>query len=165
MKRTVIACLLSVAFTAPVVFAQNSEPNTNGKPNLTAMVEHGVKYLTALLTFTPQQQTAATTILTNAASQNSTVFGQLRTAHQQLKRDIDATPAANDGTPGAVNTSQLESDVTAISTLEKQLALNHATEQAQLLAILSSTQQTILENAEGHGHRGGRFGGPGGPGR
>jgi hypothetical protein len=87
---------------------------------------------------------------------------QLQTARKKLQTDIDTTPAATSSGPGSVNTSLIQDDAAAITALDNELISNDALAEAQLYAILSSTQQTTMGTYKSQTH--GRFGFNGGPG-
>ncbi len=51
-------------------------------------VQHRVNFLTTVLSLTSSQEQKATTIFTNAAKEDSTVFANLKTTRQQLSTDV-----------------------------------------------------------------------------
>lgn len=150
MKKTVLLLLLVSALVIPAAFAQRGNP-----PDIATMVQHRVNHLTALLDLTTSQQAQATTIYTTLMTNNSSVSQNLRAARKQLQSDIQSTA------PGATpDTGKLTADSAAVSNLEAQQRANESVAQAQFLSILTSGQQTKL-NQLGGGFGGG-FGGPGG---
>lgn len=164
MKKGVLTCLAAFVFTTPVLFAKGSGPGN--PPSVATLVQKRVNLLTTLLGLTSAQQASATTIFTNTATANTSVRSELQTARKKLQTDIEATPAATTSGPGSANTSLLQEDATAITTLENQLIYDDALDEAQFYAILSSIQQTTLKTYKSQTH--GRFGlnfGPTIPGR
>jgi len=106
-------------------------------------VQHRVSFLTTLLTLTPAQQQQATTIFTNAATANTAVYANLKTARQNLW-----TAVQND------DTSSITSITNSIGTLTAQLSANNAQADAAFYKTLTADQQAKLTQLHSlrHGH-------------
>jgi Spy/CpxP family protein refolding chaperone len=155
--KGVTSFLLVSAFSAGVLFAQGpgSSGGTRNPPNPANMVQRKVQRLSRALELTPDQQTQATTIFTNAANTESTVFGSLKTERDNLKTAVQN----ND-----LNT--INQVANQIGNLTAQLTTAEATAEAQFYHILTPDQQSKLSQGHGFGALGpgaGPFGGGLGP--
>ena len=145
MKSKVAITILAVAAMATVLFAQGMP-----KHDPQQHIQDHVKFLTTVLSLTPQQQQQATTIFTNASASHSQVHDSMKTAHQALETAIKNNDAAG-----------IEQASTQIGNLIAQMTASHAKAQAAFYQILTPEQQTKFNElqAEGHGHNM-MFGGP-----
>jgi Spy/CpxP family protein refolding chaperone len=126
MKKLLTAIFLTSAFITPL-FAQGP----GGRRDPASMVQRRVNFLTTLLSLTNNQQTEATTILTNAAASAAAVRTSLRTARQTL---ADAV-TRND-------TATIDQASTAIGNLTGQLTSTEAKSDAAFFQMLTPDQQT-----------------------
>jgi Spy/CpxP family protein refolding chaperone len=151
MKKTVIVLALTCVFAVPALFAQTSDTTSASVPARTAhMVQHRVNYLTTVLSLTSAQQAQVTTILTSAATNQSTVHSSMKTAHTNLQNAIHSNDEA-----------AMEQAANAIGTLIAQQMLAHAKTEAAIYQVLTPDQQTKMSQLESEGRRGGRRFGPG----
>ena len=151
MKKTLIGIACSTLLLTSFVFAQG--PHT--PPDPATMVQRHVAHLTTLLSLTTAQQTQATTILTNAATANSGLSANMKTAHQSLSDAVKKDDLAT-----------IDSAATTLGGLSGQRIGTDAKAQAAIYAILTPDQQTKLTALESQGgwHQGmGMMGG--GPGQ
>lgn len=117
-------------------------------PDPATMVQRHVEHLTTLLTLTTAQQSQVTTILTNAASANTGLSANMKTAHQNLSDAIKRN-----------DTATIDSAAATLGSLSGQRIATDAKAQAAVYAILTPDQQTKLTALEGqHGGFGGRPG-------
>jgi len=100
-----------------------------------------VARLTALLTLTTAQQGQATTIFTTEQTALTVLATPRQTATTALKTAIEN----NDSTG-------IQTQATALGSLEQQRVLAEATADAAFYAILTPTQQTTYNNARLGGH-------------
>jgi Spy/CpxP family protein refolding chaperone len=151
MKKTAIALLLACMFTAPAVFAQDSDaaPAPNEPGRAAHMIQHRVSYLTTVLSLTSSQQAQVTNILTNAEANQSATHTSMRTAHTNLQNAIHSNDAA-----------AMEQAANTIGTLTAQETLAHAKTEAAVYQVLTPDQQTKMAQLDTEGHRGGRGFGP-----
>ena len=124
-------------------------------PDPATMIANQVARLTSLLTLTTAQQTQATTIFTNAQA----VITPLQTNIQGYWTSMQTAVKAN-------ATTTIDSLAGQIGTATGQIIDAQNKADAAFYAILTSAQQTTLNNAGGIGGPGfgGGPGGPGGPG-
>lgn len=119
------------------------------------MVQRRVSMLTTLLTLTTAQQQQATTIFTNAATADATVFSSMKTARQNLDTAIKNNDSAS-----------IDQLATTIGNLTAQLTSTQAKADAAFYQILTADQQTKYAQLEASGALFGPGPGPGpGPGR
>lgn len=128
-------------------------------PTPQEMIERHVKRLGYFLTLTTDQQAQVTSILTADINNLAT----LRDAAKTQREAVVAAIKANSGIPAAV---------TALSATQAQVETIHASQAANIYAILTADQKTKIGNAlnllaggggpggPGHGPRGPRGGGP-----
>jgi Spy/CpxP family protein refolding chaperone len=125
MKKLLTAFFLTSAVITS--FAQGP----GGRRDAASMVQRRVSFLTTLLSLTSNQQTEATTILTNAAASAAVVRTSLQTARQSL---ADAV-TKND-------TAAIDQASTTIGNLTAQLTSTEAKSDAAFYQILTPDQQT-----------------------
>jgi Spy/CpxP family protein refolding chaperone len=126
MKESLTAFLLTSAlFTS--LFAQGP----GGRRDAASMVQRRVNFLTTLLSLTNNQQTEATTILTNAAASAAVVRTSLRTARQSLADGVTRNDSAT-----------IDQASTTIGNLTAQLTSTEAKSDAAFYQILTPDQQT-----------------------
>lgn len=147
MKKLCFSIFLVSLFAVPAAFPQQG---AGAPPDPSKFVARRVQHLTTLLDLTPDQVSAATTALTNAANANAGSLSQLHAAHQTLRADIEG------------GTGNIQADSNAIASLEAQIRTNDATAEKAFFATLNSDQQTKYKAMGG---RGGFGPGPRGPGR
>jgi Spy/CpxP family protein refolding chaperone len=126
MKKPLTAFFLASAFITSL-FAQGP----GGRRDPASMVQRRVNFLTTLLSLTSNQQTEATTILTNAAASSAALRTSLRTARQSL-----ADAVTRNDTAGIDQASAAIGNVTA------QLTSTEAKSDAAFYQILTPDQQT-----------------------
>lgn len=137
VKRIATITLLALALAAvPFLSAQTSSA-THTPPSPATMVQHRVSYLTTLLSLTPEQQTQATTIFTNAASSASSLHTQMKTARQNLEAAIQKNDTAS--------ISQISATIGSLTT---QMTQAEATAKAAFYQTLTADQQTKLTQLE-----------------
>jgi len=147
MKKAVIALVLGCVFAAPALFAQTDTTPAapSGSTRAAQMVQHRVDYLTIVLSLTAAQQTQVTSILTSAATSQSTVAAGIKTARTNLQNAIHSNDAA-----------AMEQAANSISTLIGQKMLAHAKTEAAIYQALTHEQQTKMSQLESEVHsRGG----------
>ena len=90
MRKEILAIAAACLMTTPIAFGQthNSNPAQHHRASIEMRVQHRVNFLTTVLSLTSSQEQKATTIFTNAAKEDSTVFANLKTARQQLSTDV-----------------------------------------------------------------------------
>lgn len=140
-----ITALTIIALAAHTGFAQNPP----SPPDPASMAQHQVQFLTTLLSLTSSQQQQALAIFTSAATSESTLREEDKTAHQAL----DAAVQANDS-------AAITQAATVIGNLATQRTELHAKADAAVYELLSPAQQSKFAafKAQGPGP-----GGPGGP--
>ncbi len=141
----------SLALVVLMAAAAVAQQTPRTPPTPAEIAAHRVAFLTSLLTLTSAQQAQATTIFTNAATQEQSLRDSMKTAHEALQTAVKANNAA--GIDSAANT---------IGNLTTQSISTQSKADAAFYAILTPDQQTKL-NASHHG-RGGFGPGPGGMG-
>ncbi len=148
---TVIAFLLSAAWLP----AQDATTTPPAPPSAAQMVSRQVSHLTTLLNLNTAQQTQATTIFTDAQTNMSGLFANMRTARTTLQTAIESNDVA------AITTQAAQ-----IGSLTTQEVESRAKADAAFYAILTADQQTKYKQLRAMGHGGPEgFGrpGPGGP--
>jgi len=136
---------------ATLAFAQT----THTPPTPAQIAQRRVQMLTNMLGLSSGQQTQATGYFLTAATANATVETNLKTERQSLDTAI---------TTG--NTGSIPQIAMTIGNLEGSLAANNALADAQLYAILTTTQQATFAKTLNRGFGpmgGGRGFGHGGP--
>jgi Spy/CpxP family protein refolding chaperone len=144
IKKAALSLLLTCGL-ATAMFAQSTgtTQGTGTMPNPANRVQHQVNFLTTVLTLTSAQQQQATTIFTNAATANTTVFQSLKTARQSLWTAVQN----NDSNSIASVTSN-------IGSLVAQMSATRAQAEAAFYQILTPDQQAKLTQLHSmpHGH-------------
>ena len=157
MTKAILAIGLLTVFAVPAMSAQTPTGGRN-KPNMAAMVQRQVSHLTILLDLTTAQQSALTTLLTQNATSNQSLFAGMEAARKALH-----TAETNNDSNG-IQTASAQ-----IGTITGQMTANRSILNAGIAQILTPDQMTKYK-ALGHGGGGwggrghGRPGGPGGPG-
>ena len=157
-KATLAIVLFSISMCATSnLSAQGSAAGPGDhKPNIAAMVQRQVKRLTTLLDLTGSQQASLTTLLTDNATSNQSLFATMRSARQALH-----TAEMNNDGPG------IQAASAQIGTITGQMTAARSTLNAGIAQILTPQQLTKYKalGLGGHGWGfGGRGFGPGGPG-
>ena len=104
-------------------------------PDVATIVSHQVAFLTKLLTLTTGQQTQATTIFTNELNAITPIQTTIGTAQTALKTAIKAN-----------DTKTIAAQAAAIGTAQGQILALQANADAAFYALLTSAQQTTLNN-------------------
>jgi Spy/CpxP family protein refolding chaperone len=140
--KKALAVLLAVGLSASLAFAQH-------QPNTATMVQRHVQHLTTLLTLDSGQQQKITGILNEAASGSSSFRTEMKTARQNLQTAIKNNDA-----------NAIQAAATALGNQMAQQIVAHAKTQAAIRQVLTSDQQTKMDELE-KGGGGGPFGGRG----
>ena len=150
MKKTLSAFLLTSVFTASML----AQAPGGGPPGPGRMIQRRVDLLATVLSLTPNQQTGAVTIFTNAAAASMVVRNGLQTARQGLADAVKRN-----------DTAAIDQNATLIGNLTAQLTANDAKAEAAFYQSLTTDQQAKLNQLKTQGR--GMFGGMGrgGPGR
>ena len=150
MKKTLSAFLLTSVLTASML----AQAPGGGPPGPGRMIQRRVNLLATVLSLTPNQQTQASAIFTNAAAASMVVRNNLQTARQGL-----ADAVKNN------DTATIDQAAATIGNLTAQLTSTDAKAEAAFYQTLTQDQQTKLNQlkVQGRGMLGGM--GPGGPGR
>lgn len=149
LKVLAVAGVLSVASLVVMAQKPNHDP--------AARIQHHVDFLTKKLSLTPAQQAQATTIFTNAASNQQATREQMKTAHQNLQAAVQKNDAAG-----------IDQAAASIGNMTSQMIAARAKTQAAFFQTLTPEQQTKMTEMKGRMHgRGGwgrrGHGGPDGP--
>lgn len=153
MKKAMLTIL--VAFWALSLLAAQEPPSPPSRPDPATRAQHRVQFLTRQLDLTAGQQQQATTLFTNAATSQSALREQLKSARQGLAR------AVKNNDSGAIDQA-----AATIGNLTAQLTSAQAKAKMAFNQLLTPEQQNKLGQMESQRphHRG--PGGPGaGPGR
>jgi len=145
MLRKLILGLTTATLGASLLSAQFGR-HSSTPPTPEQIVAREVARLTALLTLTTAQQTQATTIFTTEQTSLSALATPTQAARTALKTAIQNNDATG-----------IQTQATALGSLEQQRVVAQATADAAFYAILTPSQQTTYNNA--------RTGGLGWPGR
>lgn len=149
MKKATLAGLLTLALGWSLLLSAQGPP---GPPDPAKMAQHRVAHLTTMLNLTPDQQSQATALFTNAAQAESPLMQQMRTAHESLR----AAAKSN-------NTTAIDQAATTVGNLTAQMIAIHTKADAAFNALLTADQQAKYAEMESHGP-GMHIRGPGGPG-
>ena len=147
-KVSTLGVLLAATMMAQRPF--NSRAQGGTPPDPATAAQHQVARLTTLLTLNTAQQSQATTIFTNSL----TAIAGLQTTLNTDRQSLEAAVKSN-------ATSTIDQVAASIGLLEGQALAIQKKADAAFYAILTSDQQTKLDQL---GSFGGGFGrGPGGP--
>ncbi len=138
--------LIATAFSAALIFAQTPTTTTGTTASTHSPVQHQVAFLTTMLSLTADQQQQATTVFTAAATANSGLRSQEKTAHAALNTAVQNNDAAG-----------IEAAATTLGNLTTQSVANQAKARAAFYQILTSDQKTKYNQFNSQNH----FGGPG----
>ena len=139
MKKSVLAFLVLMAFASAMLIAQTTA-NPPSPPSAAQRAQHHLQFLTNSLSLNAQQQQQAATIFTNANTAEDAVHANMKTAQKALHDAMKANdPAA------------IEQASATIGNLTAQSTAIHAKAMAAFYQILSSDQQTKLEQMHQHG--------------
>ena len=117
-------------------FGFGGAPPTNANPpDVATVVAREVAFLTKLLTLTSGQQTQATTIITNELNAITPIQTTIGTAQTALTTAIKANDTKGIATQSA-----------AIGTAQGQILALEANADAAFYALLTTAQQTTLNN-------------------
>ena len=108
---------------------------SNNPPDVATIVSRQVAFLTKLLTLTTGQQTQATTIFTNELNAITPIQTTIGTAQTALAAAIKAN-----------DTKTIATQAAAIGTAQGQILALQANADAAFYALLTSAQQTTLNN-------------------
>ena len=111
--------------------------NPPSPPDPATMAEHRVRFLTTFLSLTAQQQQQAMTILTNAASAQSSSHETMRAAHDALR-----TAVKNNDSAAITQASS------TIGNLVAETTATQARADAAFNALLTPDQQTKFTQVE-----------------
>src|SRR5262249_41852709 len=126
MKRiTITAVVATFALAGVLAYAQKHEP-----PDPAQMVQHRVDFLTQKLGLSAEQQQQATTIFTNAMTNQKSLHDQMKTAHENLQA------ATQKGDNAAIDQAS-----NALGNLMAQAMAAHAKTDAAFLQTLNPDQQ------------------------
>jgi Spy/CpxP family protein refolding chaperone len=144
--------LAFLALTSLVSFALPQNP-----PDPAEHIQRRVSFLARRLSLTSAQQQQATTIFTDTAATEKSVFQQMRTAHASLKAAVEKN-----------DTAAIDQLAGSIGNLTTQLTAAHAKADAAFYQVLTPDQHSRFSQMEEHGPGMGRGmghgrGGPGGP--
>jgi Spy/CpxP family protein refolding chaperone len=134
MKTSLMKVLTFLALTTLVSFALPQNP-----PDPVEHVQRWVSFLSKRLYLTAVQQQQATTIFTDAAATEKSVFQQMRTAHESLKAAVEKN-----------DTAAIEQLAGIIGNLTAQLTAAHATSDAAFYQILTPDQHSKFAQMEEH---------------
>jgi Spy/CpxP family protein refolding chaperone len=155
MKQNLLRTSITLLTLAgALAYAQRHQP-----PDPAEMVQHRVNFLTEKLNLSSAQQQQATTIFTNAATNEKPSHDQMKAAHESLHSAITKNDSA--GIDQAAN---------SIANLMAQSISAHAKAEAAFYQTLTPDQQAKYSQLRHHGpgmhgfgfHQGGP-GSPGGP--
>jgi Spy/CpxP family protein refolding chaperone len=150
VRKAILAIALLSMCAASNLSAQSSAAGPGDhKPNIAAMVQRQVKRLTTLLDLTGSQQASLTTLLTNDATSNQSLFATMRSARQALH-----TAEMNNDGPG------IQAASAQIGTITGQMTAARSTLNAGIAQILTPQQLTKYK-ALGPGSHGWGLGGRG----
>lgn len=150
MKKVTTGALLFLALTASVLLLAQMPPTP---PDPAIFVQHRVKFLTTVLTLNTSQQQQATTIFSNAATSESGLQSQVKTARQSLNTAVKNNDATS-----------IDQAASALGALAAQRTSIHAKANAAFYQILTADQQNKLNQLESEGPGGGPAMITGGPG-
>jgi hypothetical protein len=111
---------------------------TANPPDVASIVAHEVKFLTTFLTLSTGQATQATTIFTTALNSITPIDAQIATAQTAL--------AAAVKTSTNTTTATINAQAATIGTLHGQIVAIQANADAAFYALLTTAQQTTLNN-------------------
>ena len=150
MKHNSLKTLLTLLVTLGTLgYAQQHQP-----PDPAQMVQHRVDFLTEKLNLSSAQQQQATTIFTNAATNQKSSHDQMKAAHESLQSAV----TKNDG-------AAIDQAANSIGNLMAQSIATHAKAEAAFYQTLSPDQQAKYSQLRHHGPGAHMFfhGGPGMP--
>ena len=161
MKKTLTFTLLTVMLATSLIYSQG--PGKGHPHDPAAMVQRRIQFLTNQLGLDQQQQQQATTIFTNAVSNEGTMRSGMKAAHESLQTAIKNN-----------DQNAISQAATNIGNLTSQSIANHSKAEAAFYQILRPDQQEkwtqMRSQWRGHGRGRRGFGpppggpGPGGPG-
>jgi len=137
-----------------LAYAQRHQP-----PDPAEMVQHRVNFLTEKLGLSPAQQQQATTIFTNAATNEKPTHDQMKAAHESLQSAVTKNDSA-----------AIDQAANSIANLMAQSISAHAKAEAAFYQTLTPDQQAKYSQLRHHGPGmhgfgfGFQHGGPGSPG-
>ncbi len=124
-----------LALTSLVSFALPQNP-----PDLAEHIQRRVSFMAKRLSLTAAQQQQATTIFTDAAAAEKSVFQQMRTAHESLKAAVEKN-----------DTAAIEQLAGTVGNLTTQLTTAHAKAAAAFYQVLTPDQHSKFAQIEEHG--------------
>jgi Spy/CpxP family protein refolding chaperone len=152
MKKATLGALVILALASSLLVWAQGPP---GPPEPAKMAQHRVAHLTTMLNLTPDQQSQATTLFTNAAQAEAPLMQQMRAAHASLRSAAKSN-----------NTAAIDQAATTVGNLTAQMIAIHTKADAAFNALLTADQQAKFAEMEFHGPgmhmRGPEDPGPGG---
>src|SRR5260221_1368732 len=124
MKTSLMKVFAFLALTSLVSFALPQNP-----PDPAEHIQRRVSFLAKRLSLTAAQQQQATTIFTDAAAAEKSMFQQMRTAHESLKVAVEKN-----------DTAAIEQLAGTIGNLTTQLTAAHAKADAAFYQVLTPDQ-------------------------
>jgi len=155
MKQNMFTTSITLlALAGTLGYAQRHQP-----PDPAQMVQHRVNFLAEKLGLSPAQQQQATTIFTNAATNEKPSHDQMKAAHESLQSAVTKNDSA-----------AIDQAANSIANLMAQSISAHAKAEAAFYQTLTPDQQAKYSQLRHHGpgmhgfgfHQGGP-GSPGGP--
>jgi len=136
MKQLFVHFVVISTCATSLLLAQRS----GSPPSAADLVQRRVNFLTRELGLSSAQQQQATTIFTNAATNETTLRDSLRTAHQSLSDAIKSN-----------NSAAIDQVSTQIGTLTAQLTSSEAKANAAFYQVLTPDQQSKFSQSPGPG--------------
>jgi Spy/CpxP family protein refolding chaperone len=135
MRTSFMKVLAFLALTSLLSYALPQNP-----PDPAERIQHRISILTKQLSLTAPQQQQATTIFTDAAATEKSVFDQMRTTHDSLKAAVEKN-----------DTATIDQLAGVIGNLTAQLTAAHAKANAAFYQALTPDQRGKFSQFEGHG--------------